>query len=53
MSVLAFVTNQISIRRILGHLGLPLQEQDKPPPPGGILRVAEVGEGWGVPASWD
>lgn len=45
--------DQLSIRRILDHLGLPLLEQDKPPPPREILRVAERGEGWGVPATWD
>jgi hypothetical protein len=53
MSVLAFVTDQLSIRRILDHLGLSLLEQDKPPPAREILRVAEQGEGWGVPLSWD
>jgi hypothetical protein len=26
---------------------------DKPPPAREILRVAEAGEGWGVPASWN
>ena len=34
------------------HLGLSPQEQAKPPPLREILRVAEYGEGWGVPASW-
>jgi hypothetical protein len=45
--------NQHSISRILEHLGLRAPEQDKPPPAREILRVAEAGEGWGVPASWD
>jgi hypothetical protein len=27
--------------------------QDKPPPVREILRVAEQGEGWGVPANWE
>jgi hypothetical protein len=52
MSILAFVSDQHSIR-ILDHLGLCSSQQDKPPPAPEILRVAEAGEGWGVPASWD
>ena len=53
MSILAFVSDQHSISRILDHLGLRVPKQNKPPPPREILRVAETGEGWGVPASWD
>jgi len=53
MSILAFVSDQHSISRILERLGLLPSEQDKPPPAREILRVAEHGEGWGVPASWD
>jgi Transposase zinc-binding domain/Putative transposase len=53
MSILAFVTDQHSIRRILEHFGLPPPELDRPPPAREILRVAEQGEGWGVPPSWD
>jgi Transposase zinc-binding domain/Putative transposase len=53
MSILAFVTDQLSISRILDHLGLREPEQSRPPPPREIFRVAEHGEGWGVPASWD
>jgi hypothetical protein len=53
MSILAFVSDQHSISRILDHLGLRSSQQDKPPPAREILRVAEAGEGWGVPASWD
>ena len=53
MSILAFVSDQHSIRRIFDHLGLPLQEQSKPPPVREVVSVAEQGEGWGVPASWD
>jgi hypothetical protein len=53
MSILAFVSDQHSINRILDHLGLRSSQQDKPPPPAReILRVAEQGEGWGVPADW-
>ena len=53
MSILAFVSDQNSINRILDHLGLRSPQQDRPPPAREILRVAEHGEGWGVPASWD
>jgi hypothetical protein len=53
MSILAFVSDQHSINRILDHLGLRSPQQDRPPPPAReILRVAEQGEGWGVPADW-
>ena len=52
MNILGFVTDQHSIRTILGHLGLPLLQQNKPPPVREVLRVAEAGEGWGVPADW-
>jgi hypothetical protein len=51
--ILAFVSDQHSIRRILDHLDLGPPEQDRPPPTREILRVAEAGEGWGVPAEWD
>jgi len=40
-------------RRILDHLGLGTSAQDKPPPAREILRVAEQGEAWGVPANWE
>jgi hypothetical protein len=53
MSILAFVSDQHSISRILEHLPLRPPERDRPPPAREILRVAERGEGWGVPASWD
>jgi Transposase zinc-binding domain/Putative transposase len=51
MKTIAFLTDQVSIRRILDHLGLSPPEQAKPPSVREI-RVAEYGEGWGVPASW-
>jgi hypothetical protein len=38
---------------ILDHLDLSTPPQDKPLPVREILRVAEHGEGWGVPADWD
>ena len=43
----------LAIGRILEHLGLRPAQQDKPPPAREILRVAETGEGWGLPASRD
>jgi len=53
VSILAFVSDQHSISRILEHLGLRSLELDKPPPAREMLRVAERGEGWGVPANRD
>jgi hypothetical protein len=44
MSILAFVSDQHSLSRILEHLGLRPSQQDKPPPAREILRVAEAGE---------
>ena len=56
MSILAFVSDQHAISRILEHLGLRSPELGRPPPVGEIREIAsvpEAGEGWGVPASWD
>jgi hypothetical protein len=53
MSILAFVSDQHSIRRILDHLGLTALDPERTPPPREILRVAEHGEGWRVPRSCD
>jgi hypothetical protein len=54
MSLIAFVTDQVAIGKILDHLGLNSPEVAKPPPPAGeVLRVAEHGDGWGVPAQWE
>ena len=51
MSVVAFVTDSAAIGKILEHLGLSNPEAEKPPPPlREILRVAEHGDGWSVPA---
>jgi hypothetical protein len=50
MSILASVSDQHAISRILEHLGLRSTEQDRPPPAREILRVAEHGDSWGVPA---
>jgi hypothetical protein len=47
----AFVTNQLTITRILDHPGLSAPQAEKPPPPvREVLRVVEHGDGWGVPA---
>jgi hypothetical protein len=54
MSIVAFVTGQLPIGKILAHLGLCSPEAEKPPPPmREVLCVAEDGDGWGVPAQWD
>jgi hypothetical protein len=53
MAVVAFVTDAFAIRKILDHLGLSTPEAEKPPPLREVLRVAEHGEGWGVPAQWE
>jgi hypothetical protein len=52
MQMIAFLADQLSIKRILDHLGLSEPPQDKPPPVREVRRVAEQGEGWGVPAEW-
>jgi hypothetical protein len=53
MSIVAFVTDEAPTRRILDHLGLSPPPEEKPPPTREVLRVAEYGEGWGVPAEWE
>jgi hypothetical protein len=53
-STIAFVTDPLAIGKILDHLGLSTPEAEKPPPPvPELLRVAEHGEGWGMPAQWE
>jgi hypothetical protein len=53
-SLVAFVTDQMAIGRILDHLGLSTPRAEKPPPlTPEILRVAEYDDGWGVPAEWE
>ena len=51
--LLAKVYQVDPLGRILEHLGLSAPEAQKPPPVQEILRVAEHGDGWGVPADWD
>ena len=54
MRLIAFVTDQMAIGKILEHLGLSTPEVAKLPPPAReVLRVAEHGDGWGVPAQWE
>lgn len=54
MSLIAFVTDQMAIGKILEHLGLSSPQAAKPPPPSReVLRVAEHADGWGTPQQWD
>jgi hypothetical protein len=53
MSIVAFLTDAFAIRKILDHLGLSTPEEENPAPQREVLRVAEHGEGWGVPAEWE
>ena len=54
MSILAFVSDQHSIRRVLPPpSALAGAGPSSARPASEVLRVAEHGEGWGVPAHWD
>jgi hypothetical protein len=53
MSPVAFVTDQLSIRRIVDRLGLSLPQQDKPLPAREVFHVAAHGEAGGVAAELD
>lgn len=54
MNLIAFVTDQMAIGKILDHSGLSTPEAAKPPPPAReLVRDAEHGDGWGVPAEWE
>jgi hypothetical protein len=46
MSIVTFLSDAFSIRKIPDHLGRSTSEADKPPPLPEVLRVAEHGEGW-------
>jgi hypothetical protein len=50
MSILAFVSDQHAINRILEHLGPRSPQQDKPPPAREILPCRRTWGGLGVPA---
>jgi hypothetical protein len=52
LSVVRLVTDSVATARILDHLGLSTPEAENPPPMREVLRVAEPGEGWGLPAEW-
>ena len=52
MQMIAFLTDELFIRRILDHLGVSPPEEAKPPPPRELLRVADPGESWGAPENW-
>ena len=45
LKIVAYITDEISIRRILDHLGLSPPEQDKPPPTREVTRVPVDDEG--------
>jgi hypothetical protein len=53
LKAVAYVTDELSITRILDHLGLSPPPPEKSPPTREVLRVAEHGEGWGLPAEWE
>ena len=53
MSIVAFLTDALAIRKILDPLVLSTPEAEKPPPLREVLRLAEHGEGWCVPAQWE
>jgi hypothetical protein len=39
LKIVAYITDALSIRRILDHLGLSPPEQEKPPPTRELVRV--------------
>ncbi len=39
LKIVAYITDELSIRRILDHLGLSPPEQGKPPPTRVVVRV--------------
>jgi hypothetical protein len=39
LKIVAYITDELSIRRILDHLGLSPPEQEKPPPRREVVRV--------------
>jgi hypothetical protein len=53
MSIIAFVTDQVAVGKILDHLGLSTPEAERSPPVQEVLRVAENGDGWVVPPDWE
>jgi hypothetical protein len=47
----AYITDEISIKRILDHLGLSPPEEEKPPPIREVVRVLVDDEGREIQAS--
>ena len=45
LKIVAYITDELSIRRILDHLGLSPPQQDKPPPTREVVRVPVDDEG--------
>ena len=45
LKIVAYITDELSIRRILDHLGLSPPEQVKPPPAREVVRVPVDDEG--------
>ena len=47
---MAYITDEISMKRILDHLGLSPPEQEKPPPRRAVVRVPIGDEGCEIQA---
>ena len=45
LKIVAYITDELSIRRILDHLGLSPPQQQKPPPTRELVRVPVDDEG--------
>ena len=45
LKIVAYITDELSIRRILDHLGLSPPEQEKPPPRREVIRAPLDDEG--------
>ena len=45
LKIVAYITDELSIRRILDHLGLSPPQQQKPPPTREVVRVPLDDEG--------
>jgi hypothetical protein len=45
LKIVAYITDELSIRRILDHSSLSPPQQDKPPPIGEVVRVPLDDEG--------
>ncbi len=45
LKIVAYVSDEVSVKRILAELGLSPPEQEKPPPPREVVRVPVDDEG--------